>query len=229
MPLNLPECDVLVYLSWTWRLGGGTQAGCRVQGAGWAAQNEPGLREKEDISLELVTVGRGWATFQLAWRLYQGMCVTGGLGGAVHGAAPSASGAQRQSDVIHLVDCGVVFLLFGAACFYLWPHFTSPCMPPCVYVCGFAKVWEQKAGRHISYLLSHVCGYHKSHSSTNLTKINPTHFFHSQSSHIPCEQWSRLILSHITFTLTKIHLCHSVSPLPDMAAWLIRLCNKTMG
>lgn len=35
-------------------------------GAGWAAQNVAGVNEKEDISLELVTAGRGWAPFQLA-------------------------------------------------------------------------------------------------------------------------------------------------------------------
>lgn len=81
------------------------------------------------IKLELVSEGghffgvshcrRGWAFFQLAWGLYQGMCVTGGLGGAVHCATPSASKAERQSDTICVVDCGMVLL--GTACFYLLP------------------------------------------------------------------------------------------------------------
>lgn len=72
------------------------------QGAGWAAQTGARFRKKKDISLELVTAGRGWAPFQLAWRLYQGMCETGGLGGAMHWAAPFARKAQGQRDVIHL-------------------------------------------------------------------------------------------------------------------------------
>lgn len=46
-------------------------------------------------------------------------CVTGGLGGAVHCATPSASKAERQSDTICVVDCGMVLL--GTACFYLLP------------------------------------------------------------------------------------------------------------
>lgn len=47
--------------------------------------------------------GRGWASFQLAWQLYQGMCVTGGLGGAVHWAS-----ARRRSNVISNTGrCGV--------------------------------------------------------------------------------------------------------------------------
>lgn len=68
-------------------------------GRGGGSQNRGGVREKEDISLELVSVGRGWALFQLAWQLYQGMYVTGGLGGVVHWAT-----ALNQSNVITLVD-----------------------------------------------------------------------------------------------------------------------------
>lgn len=34
--------------------------------AEWEAQNGVGAIQKEDISLELVTMGRGWAPFQLA-------------------------------------------------------------------------------------------------------------------------------------------------------------------
>lgn len=79
-----PGCGVLVYVSITWssdlwraaRMGEGGRESVR-------AQKGRHRIEKEDISLELVTVGRGWAPIQLAWRLYQGMCVTGGLGGAI--------------------------------------------------------------------------------------------------------------------------------------------------
>lgn len=137
---------LLVCLGWTWRWGAVVDW---LQGAGWAAQNEARVRvrEKEDISLELVTVGRGRAPFQLAWRLYQGMCVTGGLGGAVHWAAPSASKAKRQSDAICVVDCGVVFLLtchmflfaFPTVHDHIYPFWNS-CIFMFVYVCGLTKV-----------------------------------------------------------------------------------------
>lgn len=153
----LTECGVLVYLSRTWRWRGVCVwwTDCRVVGGGrsgrvqgWAAQNEAGVRvrvrEKEDISVELVTVGRGRAPFQLAWRLYQGMCVTGGLGGAVHWAAPSLSRAQRESDVIHLVGCGVVFPLFDTACVFLFalPAVGDHVSPYCAYPCMCLRVWS---------------------------------------------------------------------------------------
>lgn len=49
--VSLRECGVMV-LRW---------------GAGYAKKNQSEVsgRQKEDISLELVTVGRGWAPFQL--------------------------------------------------------------------------------------------------------------------------------------------------------------------
>lgn len=117
-----------------WRWGGLAVGGWAVRhGAGWAAQNVAGVREKEDISLELVTAGRGWAPFQLAWRLYQGMCVTGGLGGAVHCAAPFASKADAKwCDLSYGVCHGIstptwhVFsFAFPRRC---WLHFTYMCV-----------------------------------------------------------------------------------------------------
>lgn len=127
------------------------------QGAGWAAQNGAELREKEDISLELVTAGRGRAAFQLAWRLYQGMCVTGGLGGAVHWATPSASTAQRRSDVIRLVDCGVVFLPFHTGmCFCLLSALLVTTFHQPVFVGMVSPRYQwQKIRQPSSYLL--VC------------------------------------------------------------------------
>lgn len=58
----LTECGVLVYLCRTWSSGGWALG----EGPGWAAENRGGVRKKEDISLELVSVGRGRAAFQLA-------------------------------------------------------------------------------------------------------------------------------------------------------------------
>lgn len=97
--------SVLVYLSidlwWAaWRGVGGRQSG--------RAQKGSHRKEKENISMELVTTGRGWAPIQLAWRLYQGMCVTGGLGGAMHCAAPCASKAEAsRCDLPHGECCGI--------------------------------------------------------------------------------------------------------------------------
>lgn len=110
------DSGVLVYLSidlwWAaWTGVGGRQSG--------RAQKGSHRKEKEDISMELVTAGRGWASIQLAWRLYQGMCVTGGLGGALHCAAPCASKAKRPRDVICLMESVVVFLLHHGMCFHL--------------------------------------------------------------------------------------------------------------
>lgn len=96
---------VLVYVSidlwWAARRGvGGRQSG--------RAQKGSHRKEKEDISMELVTTGRGWAPIQLAWRLYQRMCVTGGLGGALHCAAPCASKAEAsRCDLPHRECCGI--------------------------------------------------------------------------------------------------------------------------
>lgn len=89
---------VLLFI-WAEPRGGGHSA--RVRGGRHWKEVES--RETEDISLELVSAGRGRAPFQLAWQLYQGMCVTGGLGGAMHRAS-----AQRQSNVISPMDWGVV-------------------------------------------------------------------------------------------------------------------------
>lgn len=100
-----PVSGVPVYLSidlwWAAQRGvGGRQSG--------RAQKGSHRKEKEDISMELVTTGRGWAPIQLAWRLYQGMCVTGGLGGAMHCAAPCASKAEAsRCDLPHGECCDI--------------------------------------------------------------------------------------------------------------------------
>lgn len=116
----VPHCGLLVYLSITWSSDLWWAAWPGV--GGWQSVRVQKGRhriEKEDISLELVTVGRGWAPIQLAWRLYQGMCVTGGLGGAMHCAVPCASKAERPRDVICLMESVMVFLLHHGMCFHL--------------------------------------------------------------------------------------------------------------
>lgn len=116
--------------------------------AEWEAQNGVGAIQKEDISLELVTMGRGWAPFQLAWRLYQGMYVTEGQGGAVHCAPPPfASKSERPRDVIGLMECVVVFLLHHGMCFrshrWWWPHFTSLCVVCVLPICEITWVLQR--------------------------------------------------------------------------------------
>lgn len=131
--LKVGGCGGLTAGGWTLR-----------QGAGWAAQNGARVWEKEDISLELVTAGRGRAAFQLAWRLYQGMCVTGGLGGAVHGATPSASTAHRQSDP---VICQPIHMA-GAFIFFphcWWPHLFF------LYLCVSLWVWSHQGTENRSW------------------------------------------------------------------------------
>lgn len=139
--------------------GGLTAEGWALrQGAGWAAQNGAELREKEDISLELVTAGKGRAAFQLAWRLYQGMCVTGGLGGAVHWATPSASTAQRRSDVIRLVDCGAVFLPFHTGmCFCLLSVLLVTTFHQPVFVGVVSPRYQWQKIRQPNYYLLRLC------------------------------------------------------------------------
>lgn len=143
---------------WAEPRGGGHSA--RVQGGRHWKEVES--REKEDISLELVSAGRGWAPFQLAWQLYQGMCVTGGLGGAMHRAS-----AQRQSNVISPMDWGVVCPPFTTLKVFplslppprycCWPQVTvtSLCMPAQVYICVgiiLLRCCKQKTHKLIPYL-----------------------------------------------------------------------------
>lgn len=64
--------------------------------------------EKEDISLELVTVGRGWAPIQLAWRLYQGMCVTEAwVGPSLRCSLRKQSREASRCDLPHGECCGI--------------------------------------------------------------------------------------------------------------------------
>lgn len=126
---------------WAEPRGGGHSA--RVQGGRHWKEVES--REKEDISLELVSAGRGRAPFQLAWQLYQGMCVTGGLGGAMHRAS-----AQRQSNVISPMDWGVVCPPFTTLkVFPLLRYYSllatvvdrKPLSPHCARLHHYTSVW----------------------------------------------------------------------------------------
>lgn len=126
-----------------------------VEPGGWGCvvdSLQVGGRHK--IKLELVSewghffgvshCRRGWAFFQLAWGLYQGMCVTGGLGGAVHCATPSASKAERQSDTICVFICFLHCLLTTV---YL------PEIPADVLcVCGLTKTLSKEGWGKLSHI-----------------------------------------------------------------------------
>lgn len=132
------DCGVHVYLSITWSsdLWWAASVGVGGRQSGRAQKGRHRI-EKEDISLELVTVGRGWAPIQLAWRLYQGMCVTGGLGGAIIALLP-AQAKQRGLE------------MWSASWRVLWYFYST-------MACVFISSNGDHVAPHALWMFWHLC------------------------------------------------------------------------
>lgn len=95
---NLWWWGVCLWGGWVWLQGGVSKLGCRVGGID-QSRIQTEREHSFGVSQWWVGVGGCWALFQLAWQLYQGMCVTGGLGGVAHQAT-----ARKLSKSANLED-----------------------------------------------------------------------------------------------------------------------------
>lgn len=131
----------------------GTQAGCGVGSIEWIwSQRERGHffgvshcgERLGSLPAGLTALSRNVCDWRPGW-----------------GCALSCSLCKRQSGVICLVDCGVVFLLFTVTCAFIsfthwwWPRFTLLCLPMCVFMYVVSpKYCVQKVWLPSSYLFS---------------------------------------------------------------------------